>query len=155
MTFSGSKGFVAGQESEALGVFAQQHGTEVAMAETDFAVFSDGAGDAEGLQTDTDHLRRVSSGLHAGFDGDGAADGVCPAGVLKADRLGFFHDGIRIDALFLADLSTFFDAVDAIFFDNGVDLINTAFVTFKQCHFHTSCYSCLGSMYFGALSKRP
>ena len=46
----GGKGLVAGQEAEALGLFAQQHRAQVAVAEAHLALIGDGAGDAEGLQ---------------------------------------------------------------------------------------------------------
>ena len=53
------EGLVAGEEAEALGLFAQQHGAEVAVAEADVALFGDRAGNAEGLQADTDRLGGV------------------------------------------------------------------------------------------------
>ena len=48
--FGGGEGLVAGQEGEALGLFAQQHGGQVAVADAHLAVVGDRAGDAEGLQ---------------------------------------------------------------------------------------------------------
>ncbi len=48
--FGGGERFVAGQEGEALGLFLQQPGGQVAVAEADLAVVGDRTGDAEGLQ---------------------------------------------------------------------------------------------------------
>ena len=136
--FGSREGFVAGEEGEALGVFAQEHGAQVAVAEADLAVVSDGAGDAEGLQADADIAGSFSGGSGVLLDRDRAADGVSPAGVLEGNRLSFFDDGIGIEALRFADVGAFFDAVDAVFLQHSVDLIDAAFITFKQCHFLAS-----------------
>ena len=81
--FGGGKGLVAGQEGEALGLVAEQHGAQVAVAQADLAVVGDGAGDAEALQADADGLGSLGGGLHALLDGDRRADAVRPGGVLK------------------------------------------------------------------------
>ena len=52
----GGEGLVAGQEREALGIIAEQHGAQVAMAQTHLAVLGHRAVDAEGLQAHTDRL---------------------------------------------------------------------------------------------------
>ena len=54
----GGKGLVAGQEGEALGLLAEQHGAQVAVAQTHLAVLGHRAVDAEGLQAHADQLRR-------------------------------------------------------------------------------------------------
>ena len=77
--FRRGKGLVAGQEAEALRLFAQQHGAQVAVAEADFALFRDGAGDAERLQAHADGLGGVGGVLAALLDGDGGAERVGPA----------------------------------------------------------------------------
>ena len=48
--FSSSKGFVASQESEAMGILMQQHGTQVAVAQANLTLFSNRAGDGESFQ---------------------------------------------------------------------------------------------------------
>ena len=53
--FGGGKGFVAGEEAEALGLLGKEHLAEVAVAETDFSVVGNGAGNAEALQTHAYH----------------------------------------------------------------------------------------------------
>ena len=56
--FGGRERFVAGEEAEALGLFAQQHRGEVAVAEADFTRIGDRARNAERLQADADVFRR-------------------------------------------------------------------------------------------------
>jgi len=132
--FGGREGLVAGEEAEALGVFTQQHGAEIAVAETDFAVLCDGTVDAEGLQALADGSGGVGSGLDALLDGDGGADRVRPAGVLKADRLNALDNFIRVKTLGLADFSAFLDGTDAVLSEDAIDLVDSSFVTFKQSH---------------------
>ena len=62
--FCGGKGFVAGEEAEAARFFGKEPLAEVAVAETDLAVFGNGAGNAEGLKSDTDRGSRIG-GLYA------------------------------------------------------------------------------------------
>ena len=51
------------RKAEALGLLPQQHGAQVAVAQTDLALLSDRAGDAEGLQAHADGFGGVGSGL--------------------------------------------------------------------------------------------
>ena len=132
--FGGGKGLMTGQEREALGLLAQQHGAEVAVAKADLAVFGDGAVDAEGLQAFADLLGGLGGGGDTGLQRDGCADGVSPAGVLEADGLDALDDLIRIEALRLAQLAALLDGADAILRKNAVDLVDSSFVTFKQSH---------------------
>ena len=60
---SGGEGLVASQESEAVGVLMQQHGTQVAVAQTDLALLSDRAGDGESLEALANGGGAVSSAL--------------------------------------------------------------------------------------------
>ena len=103
----GGEGFVTGEEGEALGLLAQQHRAEIAVTETDLAVFGNAAVDAEGLQTLADLPGGFCGGLHAGLEGDGSADRVSPAGVFEADGLNALDDLIGVEALGLADLVAF------------------------------------------------
>ena len=82
-----AKALVAGEEAEALGLFAQQHRGEVAVAEADLALLGDGTGHAERLQAHADRFGRFSGGLHALFQRDARAEGVRPDGVVKRDGL--------------------------------------------------------------------
>ncbi len=59
-----SKGLVAGQKGKALGLVAQKHGAQVAVAQADLAVLGHGAGDAERLQADADGLGSLGSRLN-------------------------------------------------------------------------------------------
>ena len=123
---------MAGQEAEALGVLGQEHLSEVAVAETNLAVVSYGAGDAESLQAFADGCGCVSSGAAVFLDGDGSAYCVSPLGILEADGLNAFGDGIGIEAGRLADIAALFDGVDTIGFEDGCDLVDTSLVGFKK-----------------------
>ena len=115
----GGEGLVAGQEGEALGIVAQKHGAQAAVADADLAVLGDGAVDAEGLQADADGLGGVGGVGHAGLEGDGCAHAVGPACVLEADGLDALDDLIGIEAGFLADLAAFLDGADAVLGQDG------------------------------------
>ena len=52
--------------------------------------------------------------LTALLHGDGSADGVCPARVLKADGLDALDDLIRVKALGLAHFAAGFNGLDAV-----------------------------------------
>ena len=105
------------------------------MAETDLAVLSDGAVEAEALQADADHLCGLCGGLDTGLDCDGGADAVCPADVLKADGLDAGCDLIGVKALCLADLSALFDGSDAVLGEDTIDFVYSSLVIFKQSHY--------------------
>ena len=122
---------MTGEEGKALRLVGQQHRTEIAVAQTDLAVLGDGAVDAEGLKTHADHLGSLGSGLHAGLERDGRADGVRPAGVFKADGLDALDDLIRVKALGLADLAALFDGRDTVLSEDAVDLVDSSLVVFK------------------------
>ena len=51
---SSSEGLVSCEEAEALGLLGKEHFAEVAVTETNLAVLGNGAGNAEGLKSDTD-----------------------------------------------------------------------------------------------------
>ena len=80
----------------------QQHRGEVAVAEADFALVGDGAGNAEGLKPFADLFRRRGGCLRAAFYGVRRAEGVGPDGVVKGDRLDAAHDGRDVYSLFQA-----------------------------------------------------
>ena len=122
------------EECEALGLIAQQHCAEVAVAEADLAVVSDGAVEAEALKADADVLCSFGSVLCAGLDCDSRADTVCPADVLKADGLDACGDLVRVEAHTLADLSAFLDRADAVLSEDAVYLVYSSLVILKQSH---------------------
>ena len=140
--FSSSEGLVASQECEALGLLAQQHSCQIAVTQTYLAVISNRARDAECLQADADCLSSLRCGLYALLDCDCSAYGVSPASVLKCDRLYGTNGCSRINALFLADFSTFLYAGNAVLSEDAIDLVNSSFVTFKQSHDTLSSLLC-------------
>ena len=130
-TLSGREGLVTSEEREALGVVAEKHGAEVAVTEADLAVLSDGAGHAEGLEALADDSGGLRSVLGTLLDGESAAEGVGPLGVLERDGLDALDDLARIDALVEADLLGLLEGGDAVLSEARVDLVDAALVTFE------------------------
>ncbi len=94
-TLSGCEGLVACQESEALGLLAQQTGSQITVTNTYLAVVSHRTRDTEGLQTDTDSLGSVSGVLAAFLQRDSGTYYVSPLGVLKTNTLGLLAEPPR------------------------------------------------------------
>ena len=128
------EGLVTSEESEALGVFIQQHRAEVAVAEADLALIGDRAGDAERLQTLADALGGFGGGLNTFLHRDRRAQLVSPLHVLEADRLGALHDGIRIHALGVGVGLHFVKVLEAILVKHRLELRHTTFIVFKKSH---------------------
>ena len=101
------------------------------MAATDFTVFSDRTGDAEGLEADTDGLSSFYSRPCISFNGDSSANGVGPAGIFKGNGLYVFDDFIRIQSCSGTDIAAFFYTADTVFFQYAEDFINSSVVAFK------------------------
>ena len=116
------------------------------MAETNLTVFSNGSGDTESLETDTDSGSSVSSLGAALLDCDSSAYSVSPLCVFERDRLGFFDDLVRINALSIANFFAFVDGRNAVLSENSEDLRLTSLVTFKFCHVLLPPYCFLGSI---------
>jgi hypothetical protein len=57
-TFSSSEGLVTCEEREALGLFTEQHGGKIAVADTNLTIVSNGSGDTERLDALADRLSR-------------------------------------------------------------------------------------------------
>ena len=129
---SSGEGLVTGEEREALGVVGQEHGAQVAVAQTDLAVLGDGARDGEGLDTLTDDGGSLRGGPGALLDGQRAAQGVSPLSVLERDGLGVVHDLAGVHALVEADLLGFLEGGNAVLSEAGVDLLNATLVTFES-----------------------
>lgn len=128
---SGSEALVTCEEAEALCLLGEEHLAEVAVTEADLAVFGDGAGDAERLETDADCGSGVGSLDSAALYSDSAADCVCPDSVFKADGLGTSDDLVAVDALCKSDLFALLDGGNAVLSENGVDLVNSSLIVFK------------------------
>ena len=123
---------MAGQEREALGFVPEQHRAQVAVAQAHVALLGHRAGHAESFQADADGLGGFGSGLHALLDGDGAAQGVGPAGVLKSDGLHALYDIIGIKALAEAKVPGLFQAANAVFGQAFFDFRHSSFFAFKH-----------------------
>ena len=102
-----SKGLMAGQERKALRLIPQQHSSQISVAQAHLPVIGHGTGNAEGLQPNSNRLRRFGCCLTAFLDGDGRPHNVCPAGVFKGNGLDFLHDLIGINTLAPAQLPCF------------------------------------------------
>ena len=107
---------VTREEAEALRLLFEQHGGKVAVAETDFTLFCDGAGYAERLQALAYRAGGVCGTGATLFDRNGATQRVCPLGVFETDVLYALGYLVGVEALVRADLQGIFKAVDAVFF---------------------------------------
>ena len=130
----GGEGLVAGQEGEALGLVPQQHGAQVAVAQAHLPVLGNRTGDAEGLEAHTDALGGLGGGLDALLQSDGRAHAVGPAGILKADGLDALDDVVGVEAGGLADVAALLHAGNSVLRQDGIDLVDSSFVAFKQSH---------------------
>ena len=128
---SGGEALVTRKEAEALRLFREEHLAEVAVTETDLAVFGDGAGDAERLKSDTDCGRCVSGLDSAALDSDGAADSVCPNCVFEADGLCASDDFVAVNALCKGDILALLNGGNAVLGENRIYLIYSSFIVFK------------------------
>ena len=149
---------MTGAESEALGLIAQQHGSQVAVADTDLAVISNRTGNAEGLESFAQGLGDFRSDGLAALDGDSGADEVGPAGVFKTDGLDVADALDDVQTFGFGDLLGFVQRSDAVGFQEGFDLGDPAFITFKKSHDYYSLninYCLRGSMTLTASAKRP
>ena len=129
------EGLVTCEEAEALGLFGEKHLAEVTVAETNLTVFSNGTGDAEALQTDTDSGSGVCSLGATLLDCDSSAYGVSPLCVLKCDRLGLLYDLVGVDALSRTDFLALIDGGNAVFFQSCENFRLASFITLKICHY--------------------
>ena len=131
-TFRRGERLVTREERKALGFLSQKHCGEVAVPEADRALFRNGAGDAETLQTDAYGFRRVRGVLAAFLYRDGAPDGVCPHRVFERYGLNAFDNRFDVDALFGADGFGVFEGGYAVLFKRLVNLVDSSFVTFES-----------------------
>ena len=157
--FRSGKGLMAGKEREAIGVLAEQHFAEIAVAETDLALLGNRAGHAERLQTLADDGRGFGSVLHAALDRQRDTEGVCPNRVIKRDRLHTLDDRFHIDALGVAQSGSVFQGTEIIFGEKLFDFVHASLFAF-ELHIVSHLrfllyYSSRGSIYFAAPSKRP
>ena len=138
--FCGSEGLVACEERKALGLVAEQTGAQVAVAQADLAVLRNGTRNTERLQANADGLGSVRSGIAALLQSDCAAQGICPAGVLKRDGLYTLDNFIYIDSLAQAKVARFLEAGKAILGKALFDFGHSSFFTFKlDIVSHVSC----------------
>ena len=145
---------MAGQEREAFGLLVQQHGAQIAVADTDLALVRNRTGDAEGLQSGADPLGGFSSVLGAFLDSDSGAQFIGPLYVFEADGLGAFHDGVSVNALAVGKSFNFLEVFESVLVQNRLQLRHAAFIVFKQSHLsHTSPYSLRGSIHLTAPSS--
>ena len=150
-TLSGCEGLVAGEESEAGGVLAQQTSAQIAVAQTDLTLLSDRAGDGEGFQTFADGSSALGSIGQAALDGDGSAQSVGPDCVIEADGLHAADDLIAVNALCEEHLVASVQRFKAVGLQACLDLRHAAIHRFKSCHeLFLLSYSSRGSMYLTA-----
>ena len=116
------------KEREALCILFEQHLAEVAVAETYLAAVSDGAGDAERLQSFADCSSRFRCCAAVLLDCDRGAYRVSPLRVFETDRLNAFYKMINIKTCSLCDLLALFNGFDAVLVQASKDLGLSSFI---------------------------
>ena len=79
-------------------------------------------------------LGSVGSGGHVLLQSDGGAHAVRPGGVLKADGLDALDDVVGVEASGLADVAALLHAGNSVLSQDGIDLVDSSLVAFKQSH---------------------
>ena len=130
-TFSSSERFVTCKESETFSFFAQQHSSEVTVADTNLTVVSNRTRNTECLQTDTDSFCSFSSVCAVLLKSDCSTYHISPFCVFKTDRLSFFTRFIRIKSGSFADSVSFFDVFDAVSVQGFDDTFDTTVLAFE------------------------
>ena len=128
---------MAGQKREALGLLVQQHGAQIAVAQTHLTLVGDGTGDAESLQALADALGSLGGGLDILLQRDGRAQFISPLGVFESDGLDALHDLVGVNALGIVESLQLIKILEAILFKHRLELRHATFKTFKQSHFCT------------------
>ena len=122
------------EEAEALGLFAQQHRSQVAVPEADLAVFRHRAGDTERLQAFADGFSRISRFSATLLQSDRRAQHIGPLRVLEADVLDTVADVVRVEALVLTQLASLLEILDPVLFADRIDLFDATRIAFEKCH---------------------
>ena len=113
---------MACQEAEALRVLFKKHLAEIAVAKTDLAAVSNGARDAEALQTFADCSSSLIRFAAALLDGNCCTYGVSPFCIFKADRLNLLNCVIDIQAGSFGDFLALLDGGNAILLQSSQNL---------------------------------
>ena len=129
--FCCGKGFMTCEEAEAFRLLGKKHLAEITVTETDLAVFRNGTGNTESLESDTDSGGSISCLFATCLDSDSGAYSVSPYSVFKTDRLSFSYYFIAIYTCGKCDFLAFLDRFDAVICENAVDFINSSLISFK------------------------
>ena len=135
---------MAGQESEALRLFAEQTGCQVSVSDTYFTVIGHRTRNTESLQTDTDSFGSVGCILASLLQCDGRTYHVSPLCIFEANHLGFFASLVRIQTSFFTDFVSLFNIFDTVFVQCSQNLLDTTVLTFK---FHFSNHNLVPPYY--------
>ena len=131
---SSGKRLMTGQEREAFGLLVQQHGAQVAVAQTNLTLVGNGTGDAERLEAFADALGSLGSGLDALLQRDGGAQLVGPLRVFKGDGLDALDDLVGVNALGVVVGLQLIKILEAVLLENRLELGHATFITFKKSH---------------------
>ncbi len=102
------------------------------MAQTDFALLCNGAGNRERFQPYADFFSRFYGGFHAGFQADGAAECVSPDRIVERNGLNALHDLFDIYPFGKAEAAGVFQAAKAVLGKALLDFGHSSFFTFKR-----------------------
>src|SRR5665647_1980124 len=104
------------------------------MAKAHLAILGNRTGDTEGLEPCPQGPGNIYGVDLALFQGNGGPQNVRPASVLETEGLDAFDNVIDIRALALAHGPRLLQGSNAVLLEDAVDLLYSAFVSFKKCH---------------------
>ena len=98
------------------------------MSKTYLTMVCNGTWNTECLKSLSDCCCCVCCSCASLLDRDSCTYNVCPACILKTDRLNLLNLIVNIKSSVLCDLLSFFDRADTIAVKNSVNLVNSSFV---------------------------
>ena len=101
------------------------------MSDADFAVVSDGAGDAEALETFANVVGSLDSVFCSFFEGDGSTYNVCPFSVFEANHLSLLTGFVRVETCFFTNFVGFFDGSDTVCVQTSKNLLDATVLRFE------------------------
>ena len=102
------------KEAEAVRFLLKEHLAQISVAKTHLAGIRNGTRDTECLQALPDGSRSIRSFPAALLDRDGCAHSICPARILKTDRLDLLYLLINVKPSVFGNLLRFLDRSDTI-----------------------------------------
>jgi len=151
---------MACQKCKTFCLLSQQHSAQITVTQAYISLFRNGTRNTKRFQSDTDCFRCLGSGSDTFFQRNCTAQSICPACILKCNRLNIFYNFIWVEPFLLTKGARLFETGKAILGKTLFYFGNSSFFAFKHdIVSHRFCppydgpfYSSRGSIYFAAPS---